>query len=116
MQDLGQCKDRRDHPGQRLPCGGEGLQVREREFLLEAHVFLIQQAPTRHTLSYFCHFSTSRGRIHDGIPGGVIFYEGGKGRVEGCKIWGNAVAGVYIQGDGSEAVVAGSECVRGSIF
>ena len=41
----------------------------------------------------------------------MAFTEGGKGRVEDCKILGNEVAGVYIQGDGCEAVVAGCKCV-----
>ena len=35
---------------------------------------------------------------------------GGKGRVEGCQVWGNAQAGVGIRGDGSEAVVVGCKC------
>ena len=41
----------------------------------------------------------------------MAFIQGGKGRVEDCQIWGNAEAGVGIQGSVSEAVVAGCKCV-----
>ena len=49
-------------------------------------------------------------RIYDGNGSGVVFAEGGKGRVEGCQICGNDLAGVRVQGDGSEAVVVGCKC------
>ena len=49
-------------------------------------------------------------RIHDGKEVGTIFARGAKGRVDDCEIWGNADAGVTVQGDGSEAVVAGCKC------
>ena len=60
--------------------------------------------------SYSRHSLTSRGRIHDGKDGGVAFFEGGKGQVEGCQIWGNAEIGVGIRDNGSEAVVARCKC------
>ena len=52
-------------------------------------------------------------RIHDGKEVGTIFARGAKGRVDDCEIWGNADAGVTVQGDGSEAVVAGCKCAGG---
>ena len=53
------------------------------------------------------------GRIHDGKDAGVAFSEDGKGRMEDCQVWGNVKAGVYIQGDGSEAVLVGCKYVAG---
>ena len=40
----------------------------------------------------------------------MYFIKGGKGRVEECKIWGNAKAGVGIHGSVSEAILAGCKC------
>ena len=36
-----------------------------------------------------------------------------KGRVEGCRIWGNKGCGVDVKGSGSDAVVVGCKCARG---
>ena len=60
--------------------------------------------------AYRC--QSSLDRIHDGIEVGVAFTQGGKGRVEDCKIFGNAEVGVGIVGSGSEAVVAVCKCAR----
>ena len=59
-----------------------------------------------------CRCQSSLGRIHDGRGGGVAFFKGSKGRVEQCEIWGNAKAGVDVQGDSSEAMVAGCKCEK----
>ena len=41
---------------------------------------------------------------------GVIFFQGGKGRLEDCKIWGNILCGVLVRDQSSEAVVVGCKC------
>ena len=64
---------------------------------------------------YSRHFPTSRDRIHDGKQCGLAFVEGGRGRVEDCKIWGNERTGIFVQGSGSEAVVAGCKCAGGRV-
>ena len=42
----------------------------------------------------------------------MFFAEGGKGRVEDCKIWGNKLANVGIHDSGTQAVVKGCECAN----
>ena len=42
----------------------------------------------------------------------MAFLRGGKGRVEGSKIWGNAYVNVGIKGGGSGAEVARCKCAR----
>ena len=76
---------------------------------IKARALLIQRAPNRHA-SLTPATSQHRGRIHDGKEGGLFFVEGGEGQVEGCEIWGNAVAGVGVDGSSSQAVVKGCEC------
>ena len=70
-------------------------------------------SPSPPCLSYSRPFSKSPGRIYDGKEGGVAFIYGGKGQVEGCQIWGNETVSVFVQGDGSEAVMAGCKCAGG---
>ena len=53
------------------------------------------------------------GRIYEAILGAGVLLDGSRGRVEGCKIWGNADSGVTVKGDGSEAVVVGCKCAGG---
>ena len=55
--------------------------------------------------SSFLSFRRAGGRIHEGKAQGVLVLEGAKGRVERCDIWGNALAGVHIQGQGTEPAV-----------
>ena len=40
----------------------------------------------------------------------MLFAQGGKGRVEGCQIWGNTMVGIGVHNSGTEAVVAGCKC------
>ena len=68
------------------------------------------QRPLTAVPLYPRHLSTSPGRIHDGKQDGVVFGLGGKGRVEGCKIWGNKLTNVGFQNNGAPAVVKGCEC------
>ena len=44
-------------------------------------------------------------RVHDGGRSGLRFTRGAGGRVERCDIWGNANAGVVIEGRGTEPAV-----------
>ena len=57
--------------------------------------------------------STTCGRIYDGKNCGVLFVQGGKGRVEDCQIWGSVCSGVAVQDHGAEAVVVGCKCAGG---
>ena len=62
--------------------------------------------------SYSRQLLTPLGRIHDGKDGGVAFIKGGRGRVEDCKMWGNAKASVHVDHSGSQTVVKGCECAN----
>ena len=65
--------------------------------------------------TYSCLFLTLRGRIYDGKGNGVIFREGGKGRVLDCQIWGNEDANVGVRDSGSQAVVKACECANAGL-
>ena len=46
----------------------------------------------------------------------MSFFRGGNGQVEGCQIWGNKFANVYVHDSGSQAVVKGCECANAQAF
>ena len=80
--------------------------MREQECELETRLWAL----SRDAFSDSLHLSASHGRVHDGNKGGVFFVRGSQGRVESCKIWGNAKANVHVQESGSQAVVKGCKC------